>query len=241
MGNTISTIYKPSGKALEYGELALNIYNGCVHSCIYCFAPLVLKKDRQQFHASCTPRANIVEETKKYLAKHTEIKGQYIFICFTTDPFPMGIDHEPTRQIIKAIHDSGNFVQVLTKGILCDDDIRQLNENDILGITISCDKEMAKIIEPNTIAPLDRLGQLGFIKSVIDCKVFVSCEPVYEPQAIYDLITDYDFIDEYKIGKLNYAKSDIDWKAFGIECERLCKLHGRKYYIKESLRKEMEK
>jgi hypothetical protein len=52
------------------------------------------------------------------------------------------------------------------------------------------------------------------------------------------------FVDEWKVGKLNYYPSEIHWKEFGIKVEKLLKnkaLHtGCEYYIKESLRKEME-
>ena len=48
-------IYKPSGAALEYGDLALNIYTGCNHGCYYCFAPNVLHKTREAF-AKVEPR-----------------------------------------------------------------------------------------------------------------------------------------------------------------------------------------
>ena len=44
-------------------------------------------------------------------------------------------------------------------------------------------------------------------------------------------------VDLFKIDRLNYGKSDIDWAEFGRECERLCIEHGRNYYIKEDLRK----
>lgn len=47
--------------------------------------------------------------------------------------------------------------------------------------------------------------------------------------------------DRVKIGKLNYHPSSIDWKAFGGEAERICKYFNLDYYIKDSLRKEMEK
>ena len=43
------------------------------------------------------------------------------------------------------------------------------------------------------------------------------------------------------IGKLNYWPSDIDWKKFGSEVETLCQILGLDYYIKDDLRKEMEK
>jgi hypothetical protein len=47
-------------------------------------------------------------------------------------------------------------------------------------------------------------------------------------------------MDKVKIGKLNYYLSDINWKQFGEKAEALCKELGLNYYIKESLRKEME-
>ena len=50
-----------------------------------------------------------------------------------------------------------------------------------------------------------------------------------------------EFIDKVKIGKLNYHPSDIDWNKFGHEAEDLCRKLGLDYYIKDSLRAEMEK
>ena len=243
--SVMSTIYKPTGRAGEYGEYALNIYQGCPHRCVYCYASTILHKDRTEFHASCTPRPNIVQEVEKRLAKG-DIKGKHIFLCFTCDPFPMGIDHEPTREIIKMIHDSGNYVQILTKGRMCFSDRMNLNSNDIYGITISCGDELSNKIEPNALKVSKRIAILKAIKFYYGCKTFVSCEPVFEPEYIYELIKTADYIDEFKIGKLNYMSPDnpfypkINWKEFGEKCERLCKEYGRKYYIKESLRKCME-
>lgn len=243
----MNTIYKPNGRAGEYGEYALNIYDGCPHGCIYCYVPNCLHKDRAEFHASCTPRQNIVSEVEKRLAKG-DIKGKHIFLCFTCDPFPMGIDHEPTRDIIKLIHDSGNYVQILTKGELSSADINCLKREDIFGTTISCFNK-SELIEPKALDHGSRLTQLKIIKRIIECKTFISCEPVFNVEDIYRLIYQDIWasrIDEYKIGKLNYMSPDnpyypnINWGEFGRECERLCKLYGRKYYIKESLRKCME-
>lgn len=240
----MNTIYIPSGKAKEYGDYALNIYQGCPHGCVYCFAPAVLKRDKIAFHGNFAPRANIVEESAKRLAKG-DIKGKHIHLCFTCDPFPYGQDHAVTREIIRLIHDSGNYVQILTKGSMPEKDWDCLNENDIYGITISCWNELAKIVETNTAVPSLRLLTLMGIKRRIGCKTFVSCEPVFEVQTIYGLITGDYGIDEYKIGKLNYMSKDnplypnINWGEFGRECERLCKEYGRKYYIKDGLRAEM--
>ena len=50
-----------------------------------------------------------------------------------------------------------------------------------------------------------------------------------------------DYINLYKIGKLNYHPSDINWAAFGKEAERICIAKGHNYTIKDDLRGEMEK
>lgn len=267
----MQTIYAPSGKAREYSEeiknnfysnLALNIYKGCPHACTYCYVPRVLHKTEEDFLNCVEHRDNIVEETKRLLDKgiltvkeKTKVDGKIvitkkeiilkdktIFLSFTSDPFPIGSDHTPTYEIIKAIKDSGNFVRILTKGNPDIDKLSSLlSKDDVFGVTISCFDSKAEEIEPTALSPSKRLELLAAIKLSCGCRTFVSCEPVYEPEAIYGLIRKLDFIDEYKIGKLNYAKSDIDWGAFGRECERLCKLYNRKYMIKTDLLKEMNR
>ena len=62
-------IYEPKGAAKEYGDYALNIYTGCPHRCYYCFAPNVLRRDREEFHSHVEPRPGIVEETRKQLER----------------------------------------------------------------------------------------------------------------------------------------------------------------------------
>lgn len=54
------------------------------------------------------------------------------------------------------------------------------------------------------------------------------------------LIKNAEYVDLWKVGKLNYHHSDIDWEEFGRRAEAALKYHGRNYYIKESLREEMK-
>lgn len=231
-------IYKPSGRAAEYGDYALNIYTGCPHRCYYCFAPSVLRKDRELFHSHVEPRDGIVEAVRKQLATG-EIKDKLIHLCFTCDPYPTGYDSTATREIIRLIKDSGNHVQILTKG---DGrrDLDLLDENDWFGVSISCNTIIQKSVEPNALNPLSRLLTVGEAQKA-GMKTWVSFEPVVEPDAVISCIAGYfDLFNKIKVGKLNYYPSDIDWKAFGTEAERICKKSGVEYYIKDDLRKEME-
>lgn len=225
-------IYEPTGKAKEYGDYALNIYIGCPHRCFYCFAPNVLHKDKETFHSVVEPRPNIVAEVKKQLEKE-HITGKLIHLCFTCDPYPTGYDSIPTREIIKLLKEHGNHVQILTKGD-GSRDFDLLDSGDWYGVTLDGSESGDTAFE--------RLETLRYAKTV-GANTWISFEPVIKARRIFTYIklSKDLFVDKIKIGKLNYHKSYIDWKQFGTEAEELCKELGIEYYIKESLRAEMNK
>lgn len=221
-------IYEPRGAAKEYGEAAINIYTGCPHRCYYCFAPSVLRRDREQFHTCVEPRKDIVQEVAKQLDRE-HITGKLIHLCFTCDPYPTGYDTTPTREIIKLLKASGNHVQILTKGD-GSRDFDLLDSGDWYGITedgVKFDRE-----REDALAEAHRLG----------IRTWVSFEPVTDEKNFF---TGLHYLapvaDRIKIGKLNYHPSDINWADFGRRAETLCREMGLDYYIKDSLRAEMEK
>lgn len=237
-------IYEPKGKAREYGELALNIYTGCNHGCVYCYARKMAErytsKDCICGFDKPRPRTDIVESVKRQLS-NGKIEGRTIHLCFSCDPYPADIDTTPTREIIKIIKNSGNHVQILTKGgSRAERDFDLLDGGDWFGVTIAGNVEQTAINEPKADDLFKRAMSLGnaHLKGI---KTWVSFEPVYDPEAIYSGIRNADYVDLFKIGKLNYAPSEIDWAEFGRSCEILCKRYGRDYYIKADLRAIMEK
>lgn len=226
-------IYIPKGKAKEYGDYAINIYTGCPHECFYCFAPNVLRKDRENFHKCVEPRKNIVEEVRKQIEREG-ITGRLIHLSFLCDPYPNGYDSTPTREIIKILKDSGNNVQILTKGD-GSRDFDLLDENDWYGITLD---GIGNGRNPLWKARVDALAE-AHSRGI---NTWVSFEPVTnERQFFIELHLVSLMVDKVKIGKLNYHPSNIDWKQFGEKAEELCKKLGLDYYIKESLREEMNK
>ena len=89
--------------------------------------------------------------------------------------------------------------------------------------------------------PIYRMDRLGDAKK-LGIKTWVSFEPVLDAEEVLGCIKDaYMLMDKVKIGKLNYWPSDINWREFGERVEALCKSLGLDYYIKDSLRKEMER
>ncbi|MBP5718921.1 MAG: radical SAM protein [Abditibacteriota bacterium] len=226
-------IYKPNGAAAEYGDWALNIYDGCPHACPYCYVPLAMHKDRATFHAHCAPCPGIVEETRKQLEK-TGMTGQTVHLCFSCDPFPTGYDCTPTLDIIRLLKEHGNNVQILTKGdgSPCLD---LLDGGDWYGVTID-GSETGEQWAKRT---------WGFTEAKVrGIKTWVSFEPVLYPDNVLSSIRIMGAdCDKVKIGKLNYNTPPvpINWADFGRAAEALCQSMGLDYYIKDSLRKEMER
>ena len=229
----MTPIYVPRGKAKEYGDYALNIYTGCPHRCYYCFAPNVLHKDREQFHSCVEPRKNIVAETRKQLEKDTTLRDKLIHLCFTCDPYPTGYDTTPTREIIKLLKEYENHVQILTKGVGIRD-IPLLDDRDWYGITIDGSERLGELAE-GKLSALATAHKSGI-------NTWVSFEPIIDDKAVLFYLERFSHLfNKVKLGKLNYYKSDIDWKQFGLKAEETCKRLGIEYYIKESLREEMER
>ena len=237
-------IYEPKGAAKEYGDYAINIYTGCPHGCYYCFAPNVLHRQRNEFHSHIEPRKDIVKEIAKQIEREN-ITDKLIHLCFTCDPYPTGYDSTPTREIIKLLKDSGNHVQILTKGEGTRD-FDLLDSGDWYGITYSGQDDLGILFTPPQAEPgstpiAKRLAALEGAHTA-GIKTWVSMEPVLNDEDCLNFLgLNVGYIDRYKIGKLNYWPSKINWAEFGRRAEALCKELGINYYIKDSLRKEMNR
>jgi len=232
----VNTIYVPKGKAKEYGDYALNIYTGCPHRCYYCFAPNVLHRDRETFHADVRPRKGIVEATRKRL-EQGDVTDKLIHLCFTCDPYPTGHDSTPTREIIKLLKERGNHVQILTKNPAdASRDFDLMDRNDWFGVTLTgatVKQEPGSTNQKKWLSRITAARHFGI-------KTWVSFEPVINAEWVLSCIAMHgEIFDKIKIGKLNYWLSEINWSEFGTKAEALCKERGFDYYIKDGLRAEM--
>lgn len=231
-------IYTPKGRAREYCDLAVNIYAGCNHGCTYCYARKMADRWGNDF-SIMEPRKGIVDALKKQLATE-DIKDREIQLCFTCDPYPADIDTTVTREVIEVIKNSGNHVRILTKGgYRAERDFDLLDKNDWFGVTLTGKGEWLLENEPKAAPYTERLKSLADAHNH-GIKTWVSFEPVFFPTIAFRSIELHGgYVDVCKIGKLNYAPSDIDWGEFGRECERLCREFNRNYYIKDDLRAYM--
>ncbi len=238
----MSLIYEPRGKAAEYSPLAMNIYKGCSHGCVYCYAPSATYNQRESFHANVQPRNNFFEELRKDLIKFRGDKRP-ILLCFTTDPYqPIEETAKLTRYSMKKLIENGNAVKVLTKGgtrAVRDFDLMAAGDCDFGATLTFMDEIRPKEWEPNAAPPKDRLAALRTAKEH-GIRTWVSLEPVIDPAAVYAIIqATHEFVDLYKVGKLNYhpISKTIDWHDFRVTVESLLTSLKKDFYIKDDLRK----
>lgn len=243
-----SVIYGPRGKAGEYASLALNLYRGCSHGCTYCFAPKSTFIDREKYHdpAFIKPRRDILEDLQVQ-AMAMAGDPREILLCFTCDPYqPMERETMLTRRTLAILVSNRLRVTILTKagpwGLVRDRDILKMNHlsqpPNTWAVSLTFDDYMkAMDWEPLAASPAERVLSLRLAKEA-GLNTWVSFEPVIDPEAVYHLLdATYEFVDFYKVGKLNYhpRAQEIDWRRFKMEMEeRLTKL-GKPYYLKKDL------
>lgn len=232
-------IYRPKGKAGEYGELALNIYKGCSHGCKYCYVPAILYQSPEQFHSNPQPRAL----DQKALDKELDgCRGKSVFLCFSCDPYqPIDTEAKVTREIIQRLRLFGISPNILTKGgarSTRDFDLLDQDPKSRYGATLTfLNPEDSVKWEPEAALPQERMDALKQAHD-LGIQTWVSLEPVIDPAQSLQIIRETkDFVDEYKIGRWNHdPRADrIDWKTFGEKAVELCREFGKKYYIKRDL------
>ena len=253
-------IYEPKGRAREYADLALNIYTGCSFGCTYCFSPMVLKKDRKEFHRNIKVRDKLLEQVEKD-CERSLFEDRRVHLCFTCDPYQdIDMELQTTREVLKLFKKYNVNFQILTKGgtrAIRDFDLYKPGDN--FGTTLTFvdwtipGYNNSIRYEPRAALPTDRIEAIKKAKNA-GIKTWVSLEPVINPDNALSLIHfTHEFVDLYKVGKLNtdncqgsehceelkQIERTIDWKNFGERAEAILKRYGKEYYIKEDLRKEM--
>lgn len=232
-------IYEPRGRAREYSPLALNIYNQCDHCCLYCFVPIIQKKLRHPTKTDKVyPRQDILKKVQREAEKYSF--GKQVLLCFMGDPYcKADVEYEITRNVLGILLKNQVTVAILTKGgkrCLRDLDLfKQFNAIKV-GATLTFSNDVDSLEwEPHAALPRDRIGTLKKLKEN-GIKTWVSFEPVIDVKQTLQLIDiTHEFVDQYKVGKMNHYNTDIDWRDFGIKAIKKLNSYGKKFYVKKDL------
>jgi len=238
----LKVIYEPKGPAGEYAKLALNLYNGCIHGCKYCYNNTRWNKDK--FFDSAKPRTGL---TSKIEADARSLSDEYgdacpeILISFIGDAYQPAEKHLGiTRLAIRTLINHNLPFTILTKSNLITRDFDLLQEHRKkfrLGMSlITTDDFKASEWEPKAASVLDRIYTLGAAKKH-GFQTWVSLEPVIWPaEAVRVINSLYHLVDFWWIGKLNHMKppEPVNWIEAMRDIQAELEAHKCKYRFKKS-------
>lgn len=242
----MAAIYEPSGAAREYSPLAMNYVKGCDHGCVYCYVPKILSRwDKDYVHSNVSMKEEnkLLNEIKLSAKKHRNSKKQ-VFLSFLTDPYShFNKETKFTRRVLEVLLENKIPVSILTKGgynVLDDlDIIKAFGANIQVGasLTFTSDTDSLKW-EKNAALPIERIGALEILNSH-GVRTWASMEPVIFPtQSLEIMELTKDFIDGYKIGKLNHFnkhENKFDWPQFIEDSVQIMRRNKSLFYIKKDL------
>jgi DNA repair photolyase len=235
-----TVIYAPTGPALEYAALATNPYRGCGHSCTYCSVPVTTHQDRAEFDAGAVLRTDYLPKLRKDAALYRRAGViEQILLAFITDPYhPEEHKTGTTRTFLEVLREHDQSFSILSKGgtrALRDLDLFR-SDRDCYGVTLTgIDDRLSKKWERNAPLPGDRIAAL---RAFHDAGIFtwVSIEPVVSVEASLQAIAaTHEFVDLYKVGRMNYLNLPIDWREFTLRALDLLSKYGSRFYIKKDL------
>lgn len=155
-----------SKSGLPEFDYSLNPYKGCIHGCVYCYAPNLMRIPRLQWGEIVGVKRNI----PNVLAKELKTKKRGVVgISLTTDPYqPAEKKYKITRFCLEQLSRHDFPVNILTKSPLITRDLDILTNFKELevGLTITTinDSER-KILEPNAPSIESRISALEMISS----------------------------------------------------------------------------
>ena len=244
-----SVIYETKGRAREFNELAINLFTGCGHMCVYCYGANVTHQDKAQWENSPQPRVTIADiehsaDSWRMLEARAGHQDRRVLLCFVTDPYqPIEAKTQLTRHAIRILHKYKFNVAVLTKaGQPAMRDFDLLTPQDAFATTLTCDNNADSLKwEPHAAVPIDRIANLREAHR-FGIETWVSLEPVIYPDQVMRLVEwTKGFVGHYKVGTMNYHPhgKSINWGDFGRRMKRFMDQEGINYYFKKDLLKEM--
>jgi len=164
---TKSALNRVTGMGFRW---SLNPYQGCVHSCVYCFARAHAKlADRdpgEGFSTQIAVKVNLPEVLRQELSRPSWRHEQVAFGT-ATDPYqPIEGRYRLTRRCLEAFRDHWTPVGLITKGTMIVRDVDLLRElsgrtdSTVCFSVPTVDEEVWRRSEPGTPPPRQRLRAL---------------------------------------------------------------------------------
>jgi DNA repair photolyase len=200
-------------------------------------------KDYVHSQVYITEENKLMQQLAASCRKHKDSPKQ-VFLSFLTDPYShFNNETKLTRRVLEMLLAHRIPVSILSKGgynVLQDlDIIKAFGANIQVGGSLTFTSiEDSKKWEPNSSLPAHRFDALRQLHDE-GVRTWASMEPViYPDQSLEIMEITHEYIDGYKIGKLNHFKKHeqkFDWTKFLVDAVAIMRRHNKKFYIKKDL------
>ncbi len=148
-------------------DRSINVYRGCEHGCVYCFArpshAYLGLSPGLDFETKLIARPNAPELLAREIAAR-RYKVAPLAMGTNTDPYqPIEKEHRLTRACLEVLSKVGHPVAIVTKGTLIERDIDILSDMARRGLVrvgisvTTLDPRLSRLMEPRVPTPARRL------------------------------------------------------------------------------------
>ena len=180
----------------------VNLYKGCTHGCVYCYAPS-LTHDERRWGTYVDVKVNAP------LVLERELRGlekEEVFLSSASDPYqPVEARYRLTRRCLEVLHRRRFPVSILTRSPLVLRDLDLLKKLDRIRVGMSITTVPVREFEPG-VPPLQR--RMDTLRKLRDAGLltWVSLAPVIPGAVLLDL--DRLFED--------LSGAGVSWVSFGV-------------------------
>jgi len=180
----------------------VNLYKGCTHGCVYCYAPS-LTHDERRWGTYVDAKVNapfVMERELRGLQK------EEVFLSSASDPYqPVEARYRLTRRCLEVLHSHRFPVSILTRSPLVLRDLDMLKKLETVRVGMSITTVPVREYEPG-VPPLQRridtLRKLG----MAGIRTWVSLAPVIPGIVLLDLDGLFEGLSE----------AGVSWVSFGV-------------------------
>lgn len=181
---------------------SLNPYRGCQHNCAYCYAPNVLRLQREHWGDIVEVKINI----PVILAKELKIKKKGVVgISTVTDPYqPLEKKYNLTRYCLEQLLQYDFPTHIQTKSALVTRDIdlvSRFSDSQVMMSIGTLNDQERKILEPFTSPIQERLDALKKLVNA-EVKTSVFFGPVYPTISVEEIPRILDTFKESGVSEL---------------------------------------
>ena len=195
-----STLLHPLNYRGSTGYTA-NLYKGCTHGCVYCYAPS-LTHDERAWGGYVDVKTNAPEVLARELRG---LKKDEVFLSSASDPYqPVEAKYGITRRCLEVLRRSGFPVSILTRSPLVLRDLKLLQEFDRVKVGMSITTVPVRQFEPG-VPPLQR--RLATLKALFRAGIptWVSLAPVIPGIVMVSLDRLFEDLNDAGVSSVSYG------------------------------------